>query len=193
MVATGEVEGDVCRRAGEIIVRESDRMSAILRQLLDFSRREAPRTASEDLSRVARETVRLLAPVAERSGVTLDLRAEAPVHLEIDGSQIRQALTNLVQNALQATPSGGRVAVEVAAGADGARVHVRDSGGGIAPEHLSRIFEPFFTTKRPGEGTGLGLSVADGIVREHGGTIEVASEPGAGSRFTIHLPGEVRR
>jgi two-component system NtrC family sensor kinase len=75
---------------------------------------------------------------------------------------------------------------------DGARVCVRDTGSGIAPEHLARIFDPFFTTKRAGEGTGLGLSVAEGIVQEHGGTIEVESEPGNGSRFTIHLPAEVR-
>jgi signal transduction histidine kinase len=193
MVATGEVEGDGCRRAGEIIVRESDRMAVTLRQLLDFARREAPRIATEDLSRVARETVRLLAPVAERSGVALDLSAGEPVPLEFDGNQIRQALTNLVHNALQATPPGGRVSVSVGTNGAGALVEVRDTGEGIAPEHLSRIFEPFFTTKRPGEGTGLGLSVADGIVREHGGTIDVASEPGAGSRFTVHLPREVRR
>ncbi len=193
MVATGEVEGEGCRRAGEIIVRESDRMSSIIRQLLDFSRREAPRIARDDLRRVAHETVRMLAPLAERNAVALELKGDGPVHLEIDGNQIRQALTNLVHNAIQATPAGGRVAVEVTANGEGARVVVRDSGAGIAPEHLSRIFEPFFTTKRPGEGTGLGLSVADGIVREHGGSIEVASEPDAGSRFTIHLPREARR
>jgi signal transduction histidine kinase len=117
-----------------------------------------------------------------------------------DASQLAQALTNLVVNAIQATPQGGhvRIAVEardVGAGAPGERapgphvvLEVQDDGEGIPADRLGAVFDPFFTTKPVGEGTGLGLSVAHGIVEEHGGWIDVRSEPGRGSAFRIWLP-----
>ncbi|HEY8927475.1 MAG TPA: HAMP domain-containing sensor histidine kinase, partial [Polyangia bacterium] len=116
-----------------------------------------------------------------------------------DATQVEQALTNLVVNAIQASPEGGEVTVEACltraappsdpAGVERvfARVDVRDRGAGIAPEHGPRIFEPFFTTKDVGEGTGLGLSVAYGIARDHGGWIAVDSVPGQGTCFSLFL------
>ncbi|MGH7439958.1 MAG: sensor histidine kinase, partial [Polyangiaceae bacterium] len=120
----------------------------------------------------------------------------------VDAAQIEQALTNLVVNAVQATPAdpGGVVEVSVNVeravpppdhtGAEGewVAVRVRDRGEGIAPEHLAHVFEPFFTTKDVGTGTGLGLSVTYGIVNDHGGWMTVESQPGIGTTFALFLP-----
>lgn len=123
-----------------------------------------------------------------------------PIVAEVDGGLILQALTNLVVNAIQASPPGGgtvRVALERLEEAPPDRPErvqpcaaysVTDSGSGMAPEVLARVFEAFFTTKPPGEGTGLGLSVTREIVREHGGWITARSTVGKGSTFTLLLP-----
>jgi signal transduction histidine kinase len=107
--------------------------------------------------------------------------------------QVQQALTNLVMNAIQAVPRGGQVAIEVtrahvAEGGEFACLRVRDDGPGISAEDRERIFEPFFTTKDVGEGTGLGLAVAIGLVRENGGVIQVTDRAGGGTVFSILLP-----
>jgi signal transduction histidine kinase len=120
--------------------------------------------------------------------------------VQVDTSMIEQALTNLVVNAIQAMPTGGTISVRLGADvitppadiegpvAEYAYVCVEDQGVGMTSEQMTHAFEPFFTTKDVGEGTGLGLSVAYGIVRDHGGWIGVASEIGKGSRFSIYLP-----
>jgi CheY-like chemotaxis protein len=145
---------------------------------------------------------RLLAPaIDERIRVRLDLAAEAP-WVKGDPGQIEQVILNLALNARDAMPEGGelRIATELVrlepSGSTGTELHrgpyvvmtVSDSGTGIAAEHLDRIFEPFFTTKSPGEGSGMGLATAYGIVKNHGGTIEVESRPGHGTTFRIYLP-----
>jgi signal transduction histidine kinase len=143
----------------------------------------------------------MLQPLAEKRGVALAIEATtAPASAQVDASQIQQVLTNIVVNAIQSMPKGGTVTISLrpssaqpppgAEVTEGARfeIAVRDQGDGIAPEVLPHVFEPFFTTKAVGEATGLGLSVAYGIVQEHGGFITVESEPGQGSRFAIHLP-----
>ena len=119
-----------------------------------------------------------------------------------DPNQLQQVFLNLIANALDAMPTGGTLYVE-AAWADGddplidgggvsskplVAIHIRDTGHGIAPEHLHKIFDPFFTTKGVGQGTGIGLAVCRQIVRAHGGSIEVQSQPGAGSTFAVCLP-----
>jgi two-component system NtrC family sensor kinase len=103
--------------------------------------------------------------------------------------EIQQVALNLVLNAAQAIREAGtiRIVTELGDG-DTVVLHVEDDGCGIAPEHLGRIFDPFFTTKGVGEGSGLGLGIAHGIVRSHGGEIRVDSQPGRGSRFSVHLP-----
>ena len=104
----------------------------------------------------------------------------------VDPAQLRQALDNLVRNAVQATPEGGRVSL-AARRAGGERiVEVRDTGRGIEPDHLPRIFDLYFTTKA--DGTGVGLAVTQQIVTAHGGTIEVDSRPGAGTTMSVRLP-----
>ncbi|MCZ7625276.1 MAG: ATP-binding protein [Candidatus Methylomirabilis sp.] len=108
--------------------------------------------------------------------------------LAADPYLLEQVFVNLLLNALDAMPDGGSVLVAAQARDDLIEVRVEDTGSGIAPESLPRIFDPFFTTKKVGEGTGLGLSVVYGIVKDHGGTIEVTSEPGAGTAFLITFP-----
>ncbi len=203
MIATGETEGEQARRAGNIIVREADRMGTIIRQLLDFGRRESPNMAPHDITRVARQAVSLLAPIAQRAQVRLEVIAEAPVQgIDVDAAQIQQAAINLLLNAIQASPPGSTVSVSITetssspqfgTEADEKRcvaIRINDHGRGIPPEQIARVFEPFFTTKKAGEGTGLGLSVANGIVIEHGGWINVESSLGEGSTFALCLPIE---
>jgi signal transduction histidine kinase len=122
------------------------------------------------------------------------------IRVDADEAQLHQVLINLLINAIHAMPDGGTVSIvtRIASATPPPYVEstrtrwlaidVRDSGSGMTPETRERIFEPFFTTKQVGEGTGLGLSVSWGIVREHGGWIDVVSEPRAGSTFTVWLP-----
>ncbi|MEZ4394568.1 MAG: ATP-binding protein [Polyangiales bacterium] len=201
MVVEREVEGDAARDKARIILEQTDRMTVIIRQLLDFARRRGPQSAVRDVCALAGNVVSLLAPLAQKRGVEVTLtRPEGAVDAMIDDGQIQQVLTNLVVNGIDAMPRGGRLTVTVArahlappeeqgaAPAACASVEVRDEGEGIAEDVLPHIFEPFFTTKDVGEGTGLGLSVAYGLVREHGGWIAVDSRAGQGTRFTVYLP-----
>ncbi len=191
---------EVVESAG-IIVDQTARMTAIIRQLLDLSRRRGPQLAVADLRPVVTRTAGLLSSLARSRDVVLDVVAPAqPLCAEIDESQVQQALANVIVNAIQATPKGRRVSVRLhacrarppadrdVADGDYVCISVEDEGTGIATEHLPRLFQPFFTTKDVGEGTGLGLSVTEGIVGDHHGWIAVASVPGQGSRFDVYLP-----
>jgi PAS domain S-box-containing protein len=120
----------------------------------------------------------------KQAKVRTDLAAALPA-VEIDCSKIEQVLINVLHNALQAMPSGGTVTVSAAREADGVRVTVDDSGPGIPEERLARLFEPFFTTKPKGEGTGLGLTVARGIMKLHGGSMTIGNRPEGGVRVTL--------
>jgi signal transduction histidine kinase len=102
-----------------------------------------------------------------------------------------QVFVNLITNACHSMPRGGNVVVSTSCESGEVVIRVRDTGSGIRPEHLGRIFEPFFTTKPDGKGTGLGLSIVQGIVENHGGDVQVNSELGAGTTFTIRLPAHV--
>ncbi len=187
MIGSGEVAESRMRELGLLIVDQADRASAIIRQLLDFARREEPRRRLVDLRSVLRDASLLVSPLAERGQVKVDVRVSPErVPAFVDPAQLQQALANIVLNAIHATAPGGTVSLAVEA-EPAPQIVVRDSGTGIAPEHLPRIFEPFFTTKAAGVGTGLGLSVTAGIVQEHGGTITVASELGIGTAFRISL------
>jgi two-component system NtrC family sensor kinase len=200
MIARGLVtDGDVADSA-RIIAEQAARITAIIRQLLDFSRRRGSSLGPAELRPIVERTVELLAALARKRGVTITIEEPGgPVSGRVDPGQIQQVLTNLVVNGLQAMPGGGRLTVglerrqaspppDVEGGpGDYVAVTVADEGPGIPPEHLPRIFEPFFTTKDVGEGTGLGLSVAYGIVREHGGWIDVDSRPEQGTCFTVFL------
>ncbi|WP_434042866.1 MULTISPECIES: sensor histidine kinase [Sorangium] len=187
--------------SARIIAEQADRMTKIIRQLLDFARRRVAQKAPHDLAHIARQTLQLLDPLARKRGVALRLDdvGPAPARAEVDAGQMQQVLTNLVINGMQSMKRGGELIVRVEraracppadhGGAEGEHLAVRviDGGDGIEPANVHRIFEPFFTTKDVGEGTGLGLSVSYGIVREHGGWIDVESQLGEGSTFTVYL------
>jgi signal transduction histidine kinase len=203
MVAGGELTPAESRECAEIIVTQAQRMTRIIRQLLDFARRRVAQKSPEDLRNVARQTVALLGPIAEKRGVSLVVEdgEGPPLTAEVDVGQMQQALTNLIVNGVQAMPKGGTLTVRAErahaqppadhGGAEGdwLRLVVADEGEGMTEETMAHIFEPFYTTKPVGEGTGLGLSVTYGIVKEHGGWIAMQSERGKGSTFSVYLPG----
>jgi signal transduction histidine kinase len=183
-----------------IVQEQVARMIVIIRQLLDFSRRQSPRLGVVSVREIVTKTLDLLGPLIAKNAVQANLEVpDEALLVRADRNQMQQVLTNVVMNSVQAMPHGGQLDVRVRAaharppgeptaqGEEYIAVSVEDQGVGIPRDHLSRIFEPFFTTKGIGEGTGLGLSVAYGIVQEHGGWIDVESEVGKGSRFTIWL------
>jgi signal transduction histidine kinase len=201
MIASGDVTGPEAAQNARIIAEQSDRITSIIRQLLGFARRGEARKELTDLGRLTSQTLVLLKPMASKRNVTLEQEQDAdPGRVMADAGQIQQVITNIVLNGIQAMPGGGTLRVRVGSarvkppadhgGPEGeyACVEVSDEGQGIEEEVLSHMFDPFFTTKQVGEGTGLGLSVAYGIVRDHGGWIAVESEVGSGSSFTIFLP-----
>jgi two-component system NtrC family sensor kinase len=176
-----------------LIESETARCQKIVSQLLDFSRQHEPEWVEVRLDEIIRETVELVAARLRKAGVECRfLPPDPPLPtLILDPSRIKQVMINLLVNAQQAMPSGGRIAVT--AGRDEADgewvvIRVRDNGEGIPTEIQGRIFEPFFTTKTGREGTGLGLSITHRIVEEHGGRILVVSQPGQGTEFSVWLP-----
>jgi two-component system, NtrC family, sensor kinase len=173
----------------QMVDSEAGRCGDIVRNLLAFSRQSGSRMAEEDLAPVVERCRMLLKHQAEMLGVTLETRVAGDLPKVVcDAAQVQQVILALAMNALEATPSDGRVSIEAAGDGDGVRVAIADTGWGIPKEHLDRIFEPFFTTKEAGKGVGLGLAVVYGIVTGHHGTIDVQSEPGHGTTFTVRLP-----
>ena len=201
LIASGKLVGNEIAESAAAIKAGAEKMAGIIRQLLDFARANTPHKAPVDLRQIVSQTVDLLRALAEKRKAQLCFVAGGdPSVAEVDAAQIQQVLTNLIVNAIQAMPAGGKVDIHVGrqtARAPGSRddrqdayfaIEVRDYGVGIAAENMEHLFEPFFTTKGIGEGTGLGLSIAYGIVQEHGGWIDVTSRPDEGSSFTVFLP-----
>ena len=138
-------------------------------------------------------TISFLADKFQRRGIRLETEFQPVPLLLADGEKLQQLFLNLLLNAVDAMPRGGEIRVRLAPlGEDQVEVRIADTGIGIEPQALDRIFEPFFTTKPAGQGSGLGLVVAHGIVLDHEGTIEATSEPGAGTEFRIVLPTRPR-
>ena len=171
------------------IERAGLRARSLVRQIMTFSRRDSVRSEPVALHETVHETLALLRATAP-AGVRFEEQLTAePVWVRGDATQLQQVLMNLCVNAWQALPErGGRITIGLARDHHNARLSVRDDGVGIDEPILARIFDPFFTTKSPGTGTGLGLAVVLGIVRSHGGLIEVASQPGQGTVVDISLP-----
>jgi two-component system NtrC family sensor kinase len=163
----------------------------IVRKLSLFARQAPAKREPLNLSRVVREGMFLIEPRCRKEGIelSLDLNDNLP-DVVGDAGQLTQVLLNLVVNAIQAMSPGGALVVATEQGERGVRLRVSDDGVGIPAEVRARIFEPFYTTKDVGQGTGLGLSVVHGIVKAHGGEIDVSSELGQGTTFVVTLPME---
>jgi two-component system, NtrC family, sensor kinase len=161
----------------------------IVRNLMLFARQSTPKTESLDLNEAVRDGLELLGSRCARSGVEVEcfLEEELP-RIVADRSQLQQVLVNLVVNALQAMPEGGRLELRTRSAGGSVGLLVKDDGVGMGEEVRGKIFLPFFTTKDVDQGTGLGLAVVHGIVASHGGAIMVESEPGRGSTFEVELP-----
>jgi hypothetical protein len=176
----------------EKIAKQTFRASEIVNSLLNFSRTSPTEFVSVDLNKIVRETLALMEHQMIKSGVTATLALDEDLpRIKGNPGKLQQVFLNLFLNARDAMERGGALALKTSAHDGRVLVTVADSGAGIARENLEKIFDPFFTTKGAKKGTGLGLSVSYGIVREHGGNIEVASEIGAGTRFELSFPEAV--
>jgi signal transduction histidine kinase len=175
-----------------VMADETKRIDRIVQQFLDFARPPALRVEPTDLGALVRDLGERLRAHAESRGLSLEIDTAGAGVAHVDPAQMRQALDNLVRNAVEATPEGGRVSVVARTGRGGHTIHVGDTGRGIEPDHRAKLFDLYFTTKP--EGTGVGLAVTQQIVAAHGGAIEVESEPGKGTTMTVRLPrGEAAR
>lgn len=162
---------------------------AVIRQLMTFARQTCARDARVNINLLIQESAGIWLPRCEAEGVRLEYALDEGLpEIVADDGQLRQVLTNLVVNAVQAMPEGGVLRIETAREDNVLRLVVCDTGVGIPSEILSRIFDPFFTTKDVDQGTGLGLAVVHGIVTGHQGKIAVESVPGRGTRVTVRLP-----
>ncbi|MEW6487576.1 MAG: ATP-binding protein [Thermodesulfobacteriota bacterium] len=180
------------RELAEMAVAECDRLRRLVRDLQSFSRPSSGRAEPVDLRRAVDAMVLLCAKEFGRKkiAVEVDFAHDVPPVRGVE-DQLKQVVLNLLTNAGDAVgDEGGTVRVRAERRGAEVALRVEDTGRGILPEHRERIFDPFFTTKPAVKGTGLGLSVSYGIVRRHGGRIEVASEPGRGAAFTVTLPIE---
>ena len=187
----------------DLVIRETKRCATIIRRLLDFAREKTPEKKFADLNQVIEDTARIIErPASFRDiEIAMELDPELP-QVWVDADLIKQVIMNMLVNAQHAIEHEGSITVRTrrlaepksaeagAAPVPMVEIAIIDTGCGIPEKNLKRIFDPFFTSKEVGRGTGLGLSVSHGIVRAHGGSIEVESAVGKGSTFRIYLPVE---
>jgi two-component system NtrC family sensor kinase len=173
----------------EVIVNETNRCKMIVKGLLDFARQTEPQKVLSDINEVINKSINLISHQAGIQNVKIEKKIKPDLpKIMIDAGQIQQVFINILLNAIEAMPQGG--ALTVSSGIEDEMVAIRftDTGIGIPRENLLKIFDPFFTTKKQGKGTGLGLSVSYGIIERHRGKLEVKSQVGKGTTFTIKLP-----
>lgn len=176
--------GRLCDKTLEGLHRVRD----IVRNLRDFARLDEAEFKEADLNAALNSTIEIIQHQIKERGIQLERDFGRLPQVLCHPGKINQVFLNLLMNAIQACARGGAVTAHTRPEPAAVVVEVRDTGCGIAPEHRPKLFEPFFTTKPVGQGTGLGLSVSFGIVRDHGGAIEVESEVGRGSTFRVRLP-----
>lgn len=189
----GEATTGKMRDGLEIIISQIDRVSRIVRMLLDYGRRRESQRAICDGRSIVNHALRLMETEAARRNVRIETAlGDKPFMIECDSGQLQQVFINLIMNALDAmTPGGGTLAITAKADGDAAghavTIAFQDTGHGVPPQYSARVFDPFFTTKEPGSGTGMGLAVSQSIMRDHNGEIGFESQP-EGSRFFVTLP-----
>jgi signal transduction histidine kinase len=171
-----------------IVGKEASRIDAMINRLLDFAKPSRPQLQPTPIVKLIEETMDFLNSELIKRHITSQIHSDqgSELTIHIDPHQIRQALLNILINAIEAMPHGGKLMVSIQRLDHHLRIIIVDSGIGMSQEDLQQIFNPFFTRKD--NGTGLGLSITQGIVEEHGGTITVQSQEGAGTKFSIDLP-----
>jgi len=173
----------------ERIVKQTFRASEIVNNLLNFSRTGGAQAAELDLNSVVEETLTLVQHPLKTAHIVVAKKYAEPLPPILGSTtRLQQVFLNLFMNARDAMPAGGMLEVRTAAFNGSVEIEVTDTGAGIPPENLHRIFDPFFTTKATGRGTGLGLSVSYGIIKEHAGKVDVRSTPGKGTSFRLEFP-----
>lgn len=192
LIVSEELTPGEVTHSAEVISEQAERMTHIMRQLLDYARRSASQKQRFEVAKLLRTTQEMLRATASKQHIEIELDLpQEPLSVSADFGQLQQVLLNLGINGIQAMGKGGTLKIGLARHpreADHLLISLCDQGCGIAAEDLAHIFDPFFTTKEVGSGTGLGLSIAQGIVSEHGGRIEVESTLGEGSCFLLILP-----
>lgn len=192
----GEVE-----KNAEIISAQVDRITRIISQVLDYSRKSRHTTGEVDVEKAVRETLEFVEENLKQHQIEVVLRCEPELRpIPGDADEIQQVCLNLIMNAIQAMPTGGKLSIaleyvirrkeglDLAPPSPYLMMELGDTGPGVPPADRARIFEAFFTTKRKGEGSGLGLLVSHGIVKDHDGFIEVGDQPDGGAVFRVYLP-----
>ena len=179
----------------KVVRNQAERVASIVRSLLTFARPSPLSIQSVDLVKVVEQAIALEAPRCHTAKIEVERSSSGAVPaIQADPDRLQQVLVNLMNNAIESMPQGGRLNIGLVNGGGGhVLINISDTGTGITEENQARIFDPFFTTKPAGKGTGLGLAVSYGIIRDHGGEIRVNSSPGEGSTFSIVLPVENRR
>ncbi|HZN92190.1 MAG TPA: ATP-binding protein, partial [Myxococcales bacterium] len=172
------------KESASVVLEEVDRLKRIVDEFTRFARLPKPQLQDLDLGELVQQVLTLYA--SPPPGITLEPALEAGLTAKGDRDQLTQVLVNLVKNAQEAMPGGGRIWVRARARDGQAVIEVEDTGPGVKPEDRTRIFEPYFTTK--GAGTGLGLAIAARVCQEHGGALEVDGEPGKGALFRVTIP-----
>jgi two-component system, NtrC family, sensor kinase len=189
MLAKEMPEGDPRQGIIEKIVKQTFRASEIVNNLLNFSRTGPSELADVDVNRVVEETLSLVAHPMKTSQIQVVKHLDVSLpRVRGSANKLQQVFLNLFLNARDAMPQGGMLEVRTASHNGTVEIDVADTGNGISREHIHKIFDPFFTTKPGGRGTGLGLSVSYGIIREHAGKIDVRSTPGRGTSFHVEFP-----
>jgi signal transduction histidine kinase len=189
MLAKQIPSDDPRQKTIERIVKQTFRASEIVNNLLNFSRTGAGQFVEVSLNSIVEETLTLVQHPFKTAQVNVikNLSADLPPVLG-SPTRLQQVFLNLFMNARDAMPSGGMLEVSTGAQNGSVEIEITDTGNGIPAEHLHRIFDPFFTTKASGRGTGLGLSVSYGIIKEHAGKVDVRSTPGKGTSFRLEFP-----
>jgi signal transduction histidine kinase len=188
IIADRAAEGSPEAEFSTIATNEIARIERLIEEFLRYARPHAPRRTDADIFAVILRVVALLRPQAEEQGVSVEVQQHSTPLVSIDDEQITQVLVNVVLNAIQVSPRGGRIAITASVEDAALAIAVSDQGPGIRHEDLPRVFEPFFSTRR--RGTGLGLAVSQRIVQAHHGRIEIR-QPGSGTTVRVVLPLQI--
>ena len=190
--------GNEFDRSVGLIRNEISRLDELVANFLRFARNDRRELQPVDLAALLHETAKLVRKEAEWREIRLDVEIEGEIPtIEVDAESVRSSILNLVLNSFEAMPDGGRLTVRTAPSLSSplsrVRIEIGDTGVGIPSAIHGQIFDPFFSTKNAAKGVGLGLAVVYGIVQRHEGTIDVASEVGTGTTFTLELPRDPER